>query len=93
MGERLEVAGAEGLRDQVRLVSRVELVAEVFDVALNRSRRDAELLRALLGRHALCDALKHLSLPLGERYEIVLLARHVHHGPLYMGKLLMVSSQ
>jgi hypothetical protein len=44
----LDVTGREGLGDQMRLVARVELVAEVLDVALDRSRRDSELQRTLL---------------------------------------------
>jgi hypothetical protein len=90
---RLEVAAGERLGDEVRLVPRMQLVAKVFDVPLDRPRGDPKLLRALLGRQALSDALQHLTLPLGEGYEVVLLARNVHHEPLFMGKLLMVSSQ
>lgn len=43
------MAGREGLGDQVGLVPGVELVAQILDMALDRARRDPELLRALLG--------------------------------------------
>jgi len=42
----------------------VELVAEIFDVPLDRPRSDSELLRALLRGEPAGDALKHLSLAL-----------------------------
>lgn len=89
----LEVAAGERLGDQVRLIARMQLVPKVFDVSLDRPWGDPELLRALLGRQALSDALQHFTFPLREGYEVVLLARNVHHEPLCMGKLLMVSSQ
>ena len=76
------MAAGQGLGHQVRLIARVQLVAEVFDVPLDRPRRDAEFLRALLGRHSLCDALKHFPLPFGEENKVFLLARNVHHEPL-----------
>ena len=60
-----DVAGGKRLGDQVRLIARVELVAEIFDVTLNRARRDSELLRALFRGEAAGDALKHLALTLG----------------------------
>jgi hypothetical protein len=39
------VAGRQRFRDEVRLVSRVQLVAKIFDVALHGPWRDTELLR------------------------------------------------
>ena len=45
----LDVAAGKSLGNQMRLVARVELVAEVFDVALHRPRCDPKLLGALFG--------------------------------------------
>lgn len=56
------MAAGERLRDEVRLVARVELVAEVFDVSLYGPWSDAELLRALLRRKTARDALKDVAL-------------------------------
>jgi len=61
----LDVARGERLGDQVRLVARVQLVAEILDVPLDRARGDAELLRALLGRQPAGNALQDLALALG----------------------------
>lgn len=81
----LEVAGRERLCDQVRLVTGVQLVAQIFDVTLDGPRRDAQLLRALLRREAAGDALQHLALTLGQGDEILLLLRQIHHAPLVLG--------
>ena len=51
-------------RDEVRLVPRVELVAEIFDVPFDRSRGDPELLRTLFRRKTPSDALEHFPFPL-----------------------------
>jgi len=75
----LEVTAGECLGDQVRLVPRVQLVAEVLDVALHGPRSDAEFLRALLRREAACNALQDLAFPLRQGHEIVLLPFDVHH--------------
>jgi hypothetical protein len=69
----------KGLCDQVRLVPRMKLVAEIFDVALDRPWGDPELLGALLGGEPACDALKHFTLTLGQGDEIFLLPRKIHH--------------
>jgi len=42
------MAAGQSLGDEMRLVARVELVAEIFDVPLDRSRSNPELLSALL---------------------------------------------
>ena len=47
--EFLDVAGSERFCDKVGLVASVKLVAEIFDVPFDGTRRDAELLGALLG--------------------------------------------
>jgi hypothetical protein len=60
-----DVARGERLGDQVRLVARVQLVAEILDVPLDRARGDAELLRALLGGQSAGNALQDLALALG----------------------------
>jgi len=44
----LDVAAGQRLGDEVRLVARIELVAEVLDVPLDGAGRDPQLLRALL---------------------------------------------
>jgi hypothetical protein len=62
--QRLKVAARKGLRHEVRLVTRVELVAEVFDVALDGAWSDPELLRALLRRKSASDALQDLAFSL-----------------------------
>ena len=77
------MAGGERFCHEVRLVARMQFVAEIFDVALNGARRDTELLRALLGRQAERDALQDLALSLGQGDEIFLLTRDVHHQPLF----------
>lgn len=77
------MAGCQGFGDKVRLVARVELVAEIFDVPLDGARRYAQLLRALLGGQPECDALQDLALTLGQGDEIFLLTRDVHHQPLF----------
>ena len=69
----------ERLSDEVRLVARIELVAEVLDMPLDGSRGDAELLGALLRGEALRDAVKHLALALRQTDEVFLLAREIHH--------------
>ena len=48
-GVDLEVAAGECLGHQVRLIPSVQLVAEVFDVPLNRARSNSELLGTLFG--------------------------------------------
>jgi len=78
----LDMAGGERLGDQVRLVARVELVAEIFNMAFDRPRGDPELLRALLGREAGRNALQDLALALGQGNELFLLLRKIHHAPL-----------
>jgi hypothetical protein len=73
------MAGGQGLRDQVRLVPSIELVAKIFDVTLDGSRRDPELLSALLGREARGDAFQDFHLALGQSDEIFLLPLKIHH--------------
>jgi hypothetical protein len=51
-------------------------------VPFDRSRRNPELLSALLRREALRDALEHLALALGQGDEILLLTRKIHRVPL-----------
>ena len=80
------MAGCQGLGDKVRLVAGVELVAEIFDVPLDGARRDAQLLRALLGGQPECDALQDLALTLGQGDEIFLLPRKIHHRIPVAGK-------
>jgi hypothetical protein len=58
------MTAGKSLGDEMRLVSRVELVAEILHVPLHRSGRDAELLRALLRGQTSCNALKDFSLTL-----------------------------
>ena len=53
------------LRDQVRLVARIELVAKILDMPLNGSGRDPELQRTLLGGKTAGDASQHLAFALG----------------------------
>jgi len=74
-----DVPRGERLGDQMRLVPGVELVAEIFDVALDSPRRDSELLSALLRGEPAGDTLQDLALTLGESDEIVLLPREIHH--------------
>ena len=59
-----EVPARKRLGDQMRLVPGVELVTEIFDMALDGPRRDPGLLGALFGRQAARDALQHLFFPL-----------------------------
>jgi hypothetical protein len=73
------MAAGQGLGDQVRLVFRVELVAEILDMALDGPRSDPELLGALLRRQTAGDALQHLALSLGQGDEVFLLPRKIHH--------------
>jgi hypothetical protein len=77
-----DVAAGERLGHEVRLVARVQLIAKVLDVTLDRAWSNPELLRALLGRQPPGDAFQHLALPIREHYEIFLLPRNVHHAPL-----------
>jgi hypothetical protein len=79
LAAQLNVAARKGLGDKVRLVARVELVAKIFDVALDGPGRDPELLRALLRGEAAGDALEHLALALGQGDEVFLLPRKIHH--------------
>jgi hypothetical protein len=79
----LDVAGGECLGNKVRLVARMQLVAEIFDVPFDGARRDSELLGALLGRQAKSNALKDLALTLGQSDKVFLLTRDVHHQPLF----------
>ena len=57
----------------------MQLVAEIFDVALDRAGSDAELLRALLRGKPAGDALQDLAFALGQSDEIFLLPRKIHH--------------
>ena len=61
----LDVARGERLGDQVRLVARIQLVAEILYMALDRPRSDAELLGTLLGGKSAGNALQDLALALG----------------------------
>ena len=79
------MAAGERLRDEVRLVLCVELVAEVFDVPLNGSRSDAQLLGALFRREGASNALQHLAFPFGQGDEIFLLPRKIHHALRFKG--------
>jgi len=79
VARQLDVAARKCLGDQVRLVARVELVAKIFDVPLNRPWRDPQLQRALLGRVPAGNALKHLNLSFGQSDEVFLLPRKIHH--------------
>jgi hypothetical protein len=78
-GGKLDVAAGKSLGDQVRLVARMKFVAEIFDVPLDRSRRNAQLQGALLRGKPASDALKHLPLSFGQGDEIFLLPRKIHH--------------
>src|SRR3954469_16826489 len=71
----------KSLGDQMRLVPSVELVAQILDVTLHGSRRDAQLLRALLGRQALGDTLQHFALAVRQCEEIGCLTGCVHSRP------------
>ena len=73
------MAARECLGDEVRLVLRVELVAEILDVTLDGPRCNAQLLRALFRREPGRDAPQHLELTLGQADEIFLLPRKIHH--------------
>ena len=82
------MSGGERLGDQVRLVARVELVAEIFDVALDRPRRDSELQSTLFRGQPSRDALQNLPLTVGQADEILLLTRKIHHLVPWSGKTL-----
>ena len=58
------MAARKRLGHQVRLVLRMQLVAEVLNVPLDRARSDAELHSALLRRKPACDALQDFALTL-----------------------------
>ena len=77
--QRSDVPAGERFRYEVRLVSGVQLVPKVFHVSFNGPRSDPELLRALLGRKAPCNALQHLAFSFREGDEIFLLPRNIHH--------------
>lgn len=59
-----------GLGDEVRRVPRLQLVAQIFNVALDRPRRDAEFLSALLGREPSSDGLEDFSLTIAHSHEL-----------------------
>jgi len=86
----LDVAGGKRLGDQVRLVARVELVAEVLDVPLDRARCNPQLLRALLRRATAGNALEHLDLSFSQGDEIFLLPRKIHDRSPCWENLLLV---
>jgi hypothetical protein len=80
------VPAGKRLGDEVRLVARVELVAQILDMSFDRAGSNAELLGALLGGEPACDALKHFTLALGQGDEIFLLPRKIHHRSPYWAK-------
>lgn len=82
----LDVAARERLGDEVRLVARVELIAQVLDVTLDGARGDPELLGALLRGEPASDALEDFPFALGERDEIFLWPRDIHHQNPYAPK-------
>jgi hypothetical protein len=61
---RSDMSAGERLRDEVRLVACVQLVAEILDVPLDGARSDAELQGALFGGEAARDAFQHFALAL-----------------------------
>jgi len=75
----LDVAGRERLGNEMRLIARVELVAKIFDVALDGAWSNAQLQRTLLGGEAARDAFQDLALPLRQIDKIFLLPRKIHH--------------
>ena len=77
-----DVAGSKRLGDQVRLVLRIQLVAEILHMALDRPRRNTELLGTLLGGKPSGNALQDLALALGQRNELFLWLRKIHHASL-----------
>jgi hypothetical protein len=80
------VAGRQGFGDEVRLVAGIELVPQILDMAFDRPRGDAELLRTLFGREALGNALQDLPLAVGQAHEVFLLTRKIHHASPLVGK-------
>jgi hypothetical protein len=58
------MAGGESLGDEVRLVPRVQLVAEIFDMTLNRTGSDPQLESALLRGQPSRDAVQDFALSL-----------------------------
>src|SRR5690348_7211376 len=81
-----DVPAGKRLGDEVRLVARVKLVAQILDMSFDRAGSNAELLGALLGGEPACDALKHFTLALGQGDEIFLLPRKIHHRSPYWAK-------
>ena len=79
---RSDMAGGKRLGDQVRLVPRIQLVAEILHMALDRPRSDAELLGTLLGGKSAGNALQDLTLALGQGNELFLWLRKIHHASL-----------
>ena len=79
---RSDMAGGKRLGDQVRLVPRIQLVAEILHMALDRPRSDAELLCTLLGGKSAGNALQDLALALGQGNELFLWLRKIHHASL-----------
>ena len=75
----LDVAADQSLRHEVRLIARVELVAEVLNVPLDGPRSDAEFLGTLLRGESASDAMQHLAFSFGETDKVFLLARDIHH--------------
>jgi hypothetical protein len=78
-GASSDVTAGKSFGDEMRLVARVELVAQILHVPFDGARGDSELLRALLGREAARDALKHFAFAFREGDEILLLSRKIHH--------------
>jgi hypothetical protein len=62
-GRLFDVPAGNRFRHEMRLVPGMQLVAEVFHVALDGAGRDAELLRALFRGQSPGNALQDLSLP------------------------------
>jgi hypothetical protein len=74
-----DMPAGERFCNEVRLIAGMQFVAQILDVALDRSWRDSELLRALFGRKSARDALQDLALTLRQTDEIFLLPRKIHH--------------
>lgn len=77
------MAARQGLGHQMRLIARVQLVAKILDVSLDRPWCDSELLRTLLGGESAGNALQDFSLPVGQGDKIFLLPRKIHHASPY----------
>lgn len=83
------MTGRKRLGYKVRLVPSVELIAEIFNVPLDRAGSYPELDGALLRRETARDALQHLALAIRQGDKIFLLARKIHHASPEVGNSLL----